>query len=345
MSEKGLALRFYGSSKPLRIEKATKQDVKTGEVLVNIKAAGVCASDLHFIRKTEKPAKTPITIGHEGAGVIEEVGSGVNNFDLGDRVCIHYVFTCGKCDYCTSGRGNLCVNVKWTGFDRDGTFSEYIRLPAKNVLNIPKSISFDEGAIIGCAVVTPFHAMRLGGITPGDAVAIIGIGGVGIHAVQMARVFGAGKVIAIDLADYKLKLAGEMGADIVVNSRDVNPVDAVKESTDGMGADIVLEFVGTELTIQQAIKMMRPGGKTVLVGIYRDKIDLDVEDLLYSEAQIRTSMDHTLWDLKRVIGLIEDGRIDISRSVTHKLPLTEGEKAIRMLEEKTDNPIRIVLKP
>lgn len=345
MSRMGMAVRFYGRSKPLRVEEVEMSPVEAGEVLVDVKAAGVCASDLHFIRRTEGPSKCPVTLGHEGAGVVEEVGSDVTDFEPGDRVCIHYVISCGRCDYCLSGRENLCPNVMWAGFDRDGTYSEYIKLPSSNVLRLPDGVSYEEGALIGCAVVTPFHAMRLGEVKPGDEIVIIGVGGVGMHAVQMARVYGAGKVIAIDLADYKLKLTEELGADVSINPREVDPVEAVKEATGGVGADVVLEFVGTEPTIQQALEMMRPGGRTVLVGLYRDKLELDVESLLYREAQIRTSMDHTKWDLKQSISLVENGRIDLSRSITHRLRLEKAGEAINMLEEKTDNPLRIVLKP
>lgn len=345
LSSSGFAVRFYGSSHPIKVEEASFPHVENGQVLVKIKAAGVCASDIHFYHRTKTPAKVPLILGHEGAGVVEKVGSNVENTHEGDHVCIHYVISCGECNHCLEGRDNLCVNVKWAGFDVDGTFSEYILLPARNVLPLPEWITLEHGALIGCAVVTPFHAMSVGEVKPGDSVTILGIGGVGIHAIQMARIFGADRIIAVDIAEYKLKLAEEFGADVTVNSKEEDAVEAVNRATKGKGSDIVFEFVGSAQTILQSLRMTGRGGRAVLVGIYRGSLEFDITRLLYEEKQLRTSMDHTKWDLKKAIDLVANGRIDLSKSVTHKLPLRNALKGLEILEKKVGNPVRVVLIP
>lgn len=340
-----MAVRFYGSPRPIKVEEASFPDVDADEVLVRIKAAGLCASDIHFYHRTETPVKVPLILGHEGAGVVEEVGGRVENIREGDPVCIHYVISCGNCEYCLTGRENICVDVKATGFEADGTFSEYIIVPARNLLTIPKGVSFEHGAITGCAVVTPFHAMRMGEVRPGDSVAIIGIGGVGIHAVQMARLFGADRIIAMDLADYKLKLAEELGADVTVNPKEENAVEAAKRATGRRGPDAVFDFVGSAPTVLQGIRMMARGGRVVVVGLHGGTIELDMSELLYDEPQLRTSMDHTKWDLRKVLELVALGRIDLSRSITHRLPLRKAIRGFEILEEKVGNPVRAVLIP
>jgi len=341
----GSAVRFFGSANPIRVEETVFPRIGERQVLLKMKAAGVCASDIHFCHRTEKPEKVPLILGHEGAGVVEEVGREVTELQVGDAVCVHYVVSCGHCEYCLSGRENLCPSVKWMGFDLDGTYSDYMVLPAENALRLSGSIPFEEAALIGCAVVTPFHAMRIGGVEPGSSVAIVGIGGVGVHAVQMARVFGAKRVVAVDVDDTKLRLAEEVGADVTVNARECDAVEAVREATAQKGPDYVFEFYGSAPTILNSLKMVGRGGRVVLVGIYRGSLELDVKKLLYEEVQLRTSMDHTKWDLIKAIELVANGRIDLSRSVTHRLPLNEASKGFEILEKKIGSPVRVVLIP
>lgn len=234
--------------------------------------------------------------------------------------------------------------MKAAGFEANGTFSEYIVVPARNVLPIPEGVSFEHGAITGCAVVTQFHAMRMGEVKPGDSVAIIGIGGVGIHAVLMARLFGADRIIAVDLADYKLKLAEELGADVTVNPKEEDAVEAAKRATGERGPDAVFDFVGSTPTVLQGIRMMDRGGR-VVVGLHGGTVELDMTELLYDEPRLRTSMDHTKWELRKVLELVAHGWIDLSRSITHRLPLRKVLRGFESLEEKIGNPVRAVLTP
>jgi len=194
-------------------------------------------------------------------------------------------------------------------------------------------------------VVTPFHAMNLSGIVSGDTVAIIGVGGVGLHAISMARLFGANKIIAIDIANYKLELSKILGADSVINAHEEPVIERVKEITGGNGVDVVFEFVGTGPTIQQGLKMLSPGGKLDLGGLYRGLLELNMTNCLYHELQIRTSMDHTKQDLERTIDLVANGQIDLTHSITHRFALKNGLNGINILEKKIENPVRVMLLP
>lgn len=338
------AARFCGINKPLKLEEVPIPKIGAQEVLVRIKASGVCASDLHYYHGKLPFGKIPITMGHECTGIVEEVGSEVEGLMKGERVCIHYIISCGNCYFCSTGRDNLCVGAKFVGFDEDGGFAEYIRVPARNVVKLPKEIPFEEGAIIGCAVVTPFHALRIGEVKPGEVLAIYGLGGVGIHGIQFARnVFGAIKIIAVDIMEYKLQLAIELGADVVVNAKENDPVEIIKKETGGRGVDVALDFVGLRETIQQCLRSVGRGGRVVLVGLCKERVEIDPLDLLFKEVEVKGSIDHTRWELLKTIELVEKKRIDLSRSITHKLSLHEVNRGLEILDKKIGEPVRVVI--
>ena len=183
-----LAARFYEPNKPLKLEEISVPSIGDEDVLVKIRASGICGSEIHVWKGRDMSGIVPRTLGHEGAGIVEKVGKNVTNISPGTRVLMDYDITCGMCRYCRSGRENLCTNLQYIGYQKDGTYQEYMAIPARNAIPLPNNVSFEEGAIISCGVVTAFHAIRQADIKIGDHVAIIGLGGVGLHGIQFPHI-------------------------------------------------------------------------------------------------------------------------------------------------------------
>jgi len=337
------AARFYGPNMPLKLEEIPVPKVGPREVLVRVRASGICGSDLHALHGAFPERPVPVTMGHECAGVVEEVGEGVTELSEGDRVCLDYVVSCGRCEYCSMGKSNLCDDLKCVGFELDGAFAEYLCLPERQFLKLPENIPFDEGAILGCAVVTPYHALRMADIKVGDTVAIYGAGGVGIHAVQLARLFGAGKLIVVEVSERKLRLASELGADEAVNALEEDPVRAVMDATGGRGCDVVVVFTGSKRAVEQALRSVGKDGRVVVVGYCREPVRVNLMEFMSNEVQLRSSIEHVRWELARVIELRASGRIDLSRSITHRIRLEEINRGLEILEKKIGDPLRIVV--
>jgi NDMA-dependent alcohol dehydrogenase len=277
-----------GLNQPLEVRNLDLAPPKAGEVLVRMGASGVCHSDLSIQNGTLFGA-FPIVLGHEGAGVIEQIGDGVEDLAPGDHVVISWVPQCGTCYFCARGQAFLCEaggNAMATGGLLDGTtrfssngvpvrqmacsgtFSERAVIPAIGAVKIPDDIPFEIAALIGCGVLTGVGAaLNTADIRGGDTVAVIGCGGVGLNVIQGARIAGAAEIIAIDMVAAKLELARELGATKVVSAAENDPVASVLELTGGRGADVVFEVVGLRQTIEQTITMTRRGGQAVLVGV------------------------------------------------------------------------------
>ena len=339
-----LAARFYEPNKPLKLEQISVPSIGDDDVLVKIRASGICGSEIHVWKGRDTSGIIPRTLGHEGAGIVEKVGKNVTNIPPGTRVLMDYDITCGMCRYCRGGRENLCTNLQYIGYQKDGTYQEYMAVPARNAIPLPNNVSFEEGAIISCGVVTAFHAIRQADIKIGDHVAIIGLGGVGLHGIQFARMQGATQIMAVDILDSKLKLAKEMGADFVVNAAREDFVGKAKELWGG--ADVAFEFIGLSKTLKDSMRSLARGGKAIAVGMCFQDVTFNPEaDFRYLEAQLRGSADHTSDDLRKLLELVELKKIDLSKSITHKLKLEQVNEGFKMLDTQQNNPVRIVLTP
>ncbi len=219
------------------------------------------------------------------------------------------------------------------------------RFQASSVIKLPDQIPFEQAALAGCAVVTPFHANFEGNVQPGKSVAIIGIGGVGFHGLEWSRIFGGSPIIAVDINDEKLKRAKNNGADYTVNAKNENPIEAVKRLTGGTGADIVFEYIGNKQTMENAIKSTKKGGRTVMVGITPQTIEYNALDLLNNGQTITVCQNHTRDQLKAVLRLMVLGRIDIGKSITARHSLKDAAIAVDELNTQSNNPTRIVFNP
>jgi 2-desacetyl-2-hydroxyethyl bacteriochlorophyllide A dehydrogenase len=315
------AVRLVKVGSPLEMQEIPVPAIGEKDVLVRVKAAGICHSDVHYRAGTSPVRPLPMTLGHEVAGVVENAGSAVKDLVPGDRVCLHYNITCADCTWCASGNEQFCPTGLMIGHYTDGGFAQFIAVPSRNALRLPPEIPFEQGATLMCASATAFHALRKSGLRAGETAAIIGVGGLGMSAVQLARAFGALTVFAVDIREESLDLAARYGA-VPVNARLSDPVEAVRKLTGGRGADVAVELIGTSGTMHQAVRCLAPLGRAVLVGITSQPLTLDTyREVLGGEAQVIGSNDHLLSELPTVIEMARRGILDTSRVVTRSIPL------------------------
>lgn len=327
----------------VRIDEVELPEPGPTEALVEIRACGVCASDLHVVQGvTPHGDELPQILGHEPAGVIAAVGDDVASWEVGDRVAFQMARPCRTCAFCLAGREAICPQVSIPGVDGDGAQAEYAVVEASFLVPVPPSVPFEQAAILTDAVATPYHAIKRGGVGEGVTCAIFGLGGLGMHAVQLAKLAGAW-VVGVDLDPVNLERALEWGADEVVDASDGRAHRRVRELTDG-GADRSLEFVGHPDTVSQAAKSLKPGGRATIVGLTPAPMTLMPEALFVSqELEVVGSFGSTGQDLNELMDLLEAGRLDLSRSVTHRLELDDFPRALEILETRDEHPVRMVV--
>ncbi len=338
------AAQLVEIGKPLEIVEVPVPEPGAGEILLRVRAAGICSSDLHYQEGRSEVTKLPIILGHEISGEVAGCGKNVEGLKEGDRVSLFYLVTCGKCMMCATGNDNYCDKAKMLGKNIDGGFAEFVTVPARNAFPFPETIPFSQAALITDAVATPFHALKRAAVQTGESVLIIGIGGLGIHAVQIAKIMGAGQVIAMDLEDDKLDLALKVGATAAINPKRDNVEDKIAAITGGFGVNVAVELIGLPVTIRQAIDCTGLGGRTVVVGICPDEVILNpYHDLLLRERTIMGSADQCRADFPVIIEMAAQKRLDLSHSVSHELPLKDINKGFEMLKKKDRNLVRIVV--
>jgi 2-desacetyl-2-hydroxyethyl bacteriochlorophyllide A dehydrogenase len=340
------AARFEGVGQPLAVQDIPVPVPGADEVLVRVASTGLCGSDVHIAVEGITPTPyLPITLGHEIAGTVAAVGDAVTDWSGGERVCVFPVLFDGTCSSCLAGHSEICLNRRIVGIHVDGGLAEHVAVPARNLVEIPDGVPFEQGSICTDAVITPFHALAdVARLQPGESVVVLGVGGLGLHAVQIAKLAGASPVIAVDTRAAQLARAGQSGADVVVDASGESVVDAVLAATAGIGVDVAAEFVGAQATIRQAVECLRIGGRAVVVGLGADPIEvLPPTVFVRKQLQLLGSYGGTLTTLQRVLQLVGTGRLDVSRSITHTFALDDADQAMRTLHEKTGDPQRVVV--
>jgi alcohol dehydrogenase, propanol-preferring len=307
---KASVLHSFGE--PLRIEEIPTPAPGPGEVLIAVAACGVCHSDLHLARgewDLLRPiTKLPLTLGHEVAGTIAAIGEGVSGFDTGDRVGAPWLhWTCGECEFCLMGRETLCSKQQVTGCTVDGGFAEFVKAKASHIAKLPDELSFEEAAPLLCAGLTVHSAMKKADIQAGRKVAVFGVGGLGHLAIQLAKAQGA-EVIAVDVADDKLELARECGADIVVNAATSQPHKEIKNATGG-GAHVVIVTSGSSAAYETALRSIRKAGTLAIVGMAPEPVPLSTVAMVSGEYRIVSSAVGSREELREVLRLAADGKV------------------------------------
>ena len=290
-------------------------------MLVRVMAAGICHSDAHY-RSGVGSTRHPLTLGHEVAGVVAAAaGTGVSSPRVGDRVCLHYLVTCGDCMDCRAGREQFCATGQMIGKDRDGGFAELVCVPARNAHPLPDTIPFEQGAIMMCSSATALHALRKARVRTGETVAVFGVGGLGVSAVQLARALGASAVYAVDLNPAKLALAGRLGA-VPIDARSGDPVQAIRDATGGRGVDAALELIGSARTMEQAVQSLAPQGRAALAGLTQERLSVaPYRDVLGREAEIIGVSDHLASEIGELMQFVAQGALDLGQAVTRVVPL------------------------
>jgi propanol-preferring alcohol dehydrogenase len=316
------------------------------DVLVRVEAAGICHSDAHYRSGVSPVYLLPMTLGHEVAGVVEQVGADVTRLKVGNRVCLHYMVTCGDCEYCNRGREQFCTSGRMIGKYRDGGYAEYVAIPARSAFVLPDEIPFAQGAVMMCSSATSLHAINKARLRPGETVAVFGVGGLGMSAIQLAQAYGALRVYAVDINPVKLEMAERFGA-VPVNARQVDPVGEIRRLTDGRGVDVALELIGLPLTMDQAFRSLAVFGRVAIAGLTDRTFEIaPYQNLLNREAEIIGVSDHLAEEIPLLIEFVRQGQLDLSDVITETVDLDAGaiNDTLDQLDEFGDK-VRVVITP
>jgi threonine 3-dehydrogenase len=306
--------------------------IREDEVLVRVRRAGVCGTDVHIYEWDDWArgrVKPPITVGHEFAGDVVDVGSPVHDVCVGDRVTAEGHIVCGRCMLCRTGNAHACRNTQVIGVDRDGCFTEYIAMPATNVWHLDDAISYDIGGIHD-PMGNAFHTALTAEI-PGATVLITGCGPIGIFAVGICRAAGASHIIASDVNEKRLALAKTMGAHEALHPNEV--AEAVKRATDGLGVDVVLEMSGVPSAIHQAFALVRPAGRVQMLGVPAKPMEFDfATELVFKGVTVYGVTGRRMYDTwHQMSRFLRSGEFDPTPVITHRFPLEEADEAIRAI--------------
>ncbi|MDG0872423.1 L-threonine 3-dehydrogenase [Paenibacillus thiaminolyticus] len=304
------------------------------EVLVRVKASSICGTDVHIYKWDDWAARTVVTpnvFGHEFAGIVEAVGDRVTNVKAGDHVSGEGHVVCSVCKACRTGNAHVCPHTRSFGISLPGCFGEYAVLRASNVIQNDPKLPFEIACLqdpLGNAVQTV-----LAGDIVGKSVAVVGVGPIGLMAIAVAKACGSGTIIAVDINPYRLEMAKTMGADVIVNSKEVNSVQAIREATNGEGAEVVLEMSGHPDAIRDALKAAAQAGRVSLLGIPSKEVSFDLaEDVIFKGLQLIGITGRRMYDTwYQLKGLLERGRIDLTPIITHRLTLDRYEEAFDLM--------------
>ena len=339
-----MRVAMYYNNRDIRLEEMPVPDIGSGEILMRVHASGVCGSDL---MEWYRMPKAPLVLGHEVAGEVVGTGEGVERFKPGDRVIATHHVPCNTCYYCLRGNHSACRTLRTPHFDPGG-FSEYIRIPAINVdrgvLRLPDEVSYDEASFVeplGCVV----RGQRLAGLQMTDCVLVMGSGITGILHIQLARAQGAGRIIASDISDFRLKAASDFGADHAVDAGG-DVASFIRGVNEGRLADMVIVCTGAESAIRDAFDLVEPGGTILFFAPSGPDTELTIpyNEFWWSGVKTVSSYAASPSDLSIALELIRAGRVNVGDMVTHRLSLSETQEGFRMVEEARDS-IKVIIRP
>lgn len=331
--------------------------VKPDEVLVRVKAVGICGSDVHGMTGTTGRRIPPVVMGHEASGEVLELGSpdlfysaggGTGAITVGDRVTFDSTIYCNRCDYCLSGRINLCRNRRVLGvscdeYRRDGAMAELVAIPAHILYPIPDTLDFHRAALIEpCSIA--FHAVQRHHARFNETVHVVGCGIIGLLTILSARAAGCGRIIATDLKAERLEKARRLGAEVVINAGDGSAARAVRDATGGDGADVCFEAVGVEPTVKLAIESVKKGGPVVLIGNVTPEVSVPLQRIVTGELDVLGSC-ASAGEYAACVAMVASGRLDVGPLISEVAPLDRGASWFERLHEGTDGLFKVILEP
>lgn len=341
------AERFYADTKTVVLEDVPIPEPGLGEVLVKVAFCGICHSDLSLINGTFPAQRPVVTQGHEASGTIAELGPGVTGWTVGDRVVVAAGRPCLECPNCRRGDAGQCLRMQIMAFAYDGAWAEYTVALAAGLTRVPDNVPLEQAAILADAVSTPYGAVvHTGKVTIGESVGVWGVGGVGTHIVQLARLVGAAPIIAVDINPTVRERALELGADFALDSRDPGLRDRIAEITGGRMLDVAFDAVGLKVTFEQALDSLTVGGRLVGVGMSDQSPTVGPTSMFgLSKKKVLGHLGYDNSDIETLAKLVSLGRLDISRSISRIIPLEDIKEGIEALERADGSPIRIVVAP
>ena len=334
--------------KKLELVDMPEPEMGPDDVLVRVRACGICGSDVHGYDGSSGRRHPPLIMGHEAAGEVARVGAGVRNFRPGDRVTFDSTVYCGKCQFCVRGDVNLCddrqvVGVAPVEYRRHGAFAEYVSVPQHIVYRLPDSFPYEHAALIE-AVSIGVHAVSITPVKLGDTVVMVGVGMIGSVTLQAAKAAGCGRIIAVDIDDIKLERAKAIGATDTLNPNKVDIKQAVLEMTGGRGADLAFESVGFSESVNTAIYAVRKGGSVTLIGNLSPKIEMPLQYVVTREIRLQGSC-ASCGEYPQCIDLMARGIIKVAPLISAVAPLAEGPSWFDRLYNHEPNLVKVVLQP
>jgi len=338
----------YDDPRKIVVKDVPKPRVGPRDLLMKVKAAGICGSDLEMARGNRPDVVPPRIPGHEVAGEVTEAGGQTTRFQVGDRVVVEPIISCGTCRNCRVGRYNVCKELKFVGVHIDGAFAEYLAIPEQRAYKIPDHLSYEEAAVLEPTAVG-VHIIKRAKVSLGDTVVILGAGPIGLQTGQAAKNRGAGYLMMTDVLDYRLEIAKKLAADLVINSAEEDLLQRVNEVTDGEGADVVIEAVGKSETILQTMDLVRVGGRILLAGLSVERFATDPPTFwmrqLLKEVTIETSRSYAAGNWDAAIKLVSRGAINCEALVTHRFPLDQASRAYEVADRKLENSMKVLFTP
>jgi D-arabinose 1-dehydrogenase-like Zn-dependent alcohol dehydrogenase len=341
------AERFYAESKTIAVEDVPIPEPAPGEVLVKVAYCGICHSDLSLVNGTFPSQRPVVTQGHEASGTIARLGPDVTGWAEGDRVIVAAGRPCTACPNCRRGDIANCLRIQLMAFAYDGAWAEYTVAQAVGLTRVPGNVPMEQAAILADAVSTPFGAVvRTGKVGIGESVGVWGVGGVGTHIVQLARLVGAVPVIAVDIKPEVLDRAVELGADYAFDASDEGLRDKIADVTGGRMLDVAFDAVGLKSTFEQALDSVTVGGRLVSVGMSAESPSVGPTSMFgLTQKHVLGHLGYQNVDIETLATLVSRGRLDLSRSISDIVSLEDIRVGIEKLERQDDNPIRILVKP
>ncbi len=341
------AERFYADTKTVVLEDVPIPSPGPGEVLVKVAFCGICHSDVSLVNGTFPAQRPVVTQGHEAAGTIAELGEGVTGWSEGDRVVVAAGRPCLGCANCRRGDTANCLRMQLMAFAYDGAWAEYTVALAAGLTRVPDNVPLEQAAILADAVSTPFGAVvRTGKVVIGESVGVWGVGGIGTHIVQLARLVGAAPIIAVDINPVVRDRALELGADFAFDSTDPDLMANISEVTGGRKLDVAFDAVGLKVTFEQALESLTVGGRMVAVGMSDQCPTVGPTSMFgLTRKQVLGHLGYQNVDIETLARLVSLGRLDLSRSISRIIPLEDIVEGIEALERSDGNPIRILVAP
>ena len=332
----------------LQLRDVPEPELGSNDVLIQVKACGICGSDVHGYDGSTGRRIPPIIMGHEAAGIVVRVGSDVSTVGVGDRVTFDSTVSCGTCSFCGTGDVNLCdsrqvLGVSCGDYRRNGAFAEYVSVPAHIVYVLPAAFPFEKASLIE-AVSIAVHAAKITEIRQGSSVAVIGAGMIGVLAVQAFRQYGCEKVFAVDLEQTKLDVARLLGADETFLATDPDLAHKLNQSAGGQGIDIVVDAVGTQSSIATAINVVRRGGTVTLIGNLAPKVEIPLQSVVTRQLRLLGSC-ASAGEYRECIELVANGSINVDPLVSAVVPLSEGPAWFERLYNREHGLMKVILQP